>query len=121
MKTLDPACLAIVIQRIVSVLQPEVIYLYGSHAYGQPHVDSDVDLLVVVRESSLAPHQRARCVYRGLRGLCFPAEVKVITRAEFERRAQWLCSIESTVRVKGKVLYESPAGRSAGMVAESPQ
>ena len=121
MKTLDPARLATVIQRIVSVLQPEVIYLYGSHAYGQPHTDSDVDLLVVVRESSLPPHQRARCVYQALRGLCFPAEVKVVTQAEFERRADWFSSIENTVRTKGKVLYGVPAGRSEGMAAESSQ
>jgi predicted nucleotidyltransferase len=121
MKTLDPALLAIALQRIVSALQPEVIYLYGSYAYGQPHEDSDVDLLVVVRESSLAPHQRAIRAYRALRGLFFPAEVKVVTQAEFERRADWFSSIENTVRTKGKVLYESPAGRSTGVATESPQ
>src|SRR6266571_5411326 len=28
--------------------QPEKIILFGSHAYGQPHADSDVDILVVM-------------------------------------------------------------------------
>jgi len=112
MKTMEPGLLEEVVRRIVAVLQPEVIYLYGSHAYGQPHENSDVDLLVVVRGSSLPPHRRAIRAYRALRGLFLPAEVKVVTHAEFERRAQWLSSIERVVREKGKVLYESRAGRS---------
>src|SRR5271168_2419705 len=28
--------------------QPEKIILFGSYAYGQPHADSDVDILVVM-------------------------------------------------------------------------
>jgi predicted nucleotidyltransferase len=28
--------------------EPEKIILFGSHAYGRPHVESDVDILVVM-------------------------------------------------------------------------
>ena len=107
MKTIDPSLLEKAVQRIVEALHPELIYLYGSHAYGQPDEDSDVDLFVVVRDSTLPPHKRAIEAYRALRGLFLPAEVKVMTRAEFERRAEWLSSIERVIREKGKVLYES--------------
>ena len=107
MKTIDPGLLEQAIQRIVAALQPEMIYLYGSHAYGQPHENSDVDLLIVVRDGSLPPHEGAISAYRALRGLFLPAEIKVVTRAEFDRRAQWLSSIEKVVREKGRVLYES--------------
>lgn len=110
MKSLDPALINDVIRRIITALQPEAIYLYGSHAYGQPDQDSDVDLLIVVRNSSLPPHRRAIAVYQLLRGLFLPVEIKVVTRAEFERRARWLSSIERVVKEKGKVLYESRAG-----------
>lgn len=109
-KTLDPNVLEKVAQRIVAVLQPERIVLYGSHAYGQPDEDSDVDLLVIVSGSSLPPHKRAIKAYRALRGLFFPAEVKVVTRAEFDRRSQWTSSIERVARERGTVLYESSAG-----------
>jgi predicted nucleotidyltransferase len=95
------------VRRIVGALQPEAIYLYGSHAYGQPHQDSDVDLFVVVGDSALPPHRRAVMVYRALRGLFLPAEVTVTTQGEFERRRQWRSSIERIVLDKGKVLYES--------------
>ena len=33
---------------IAEQFQPEKIILFGSHAYGTPHEDSDVDLLVVM-------------------------------------------------------------------------
>ena len=107
MKTIDQELLDETVRRIVTALQPKTIYLYGSHAYGQPHQDSDVDLFVVVGDSELPPHRRAVAAYRALRGLFLPAEVKVVTRAEFERRARWSSSIERAVLDKGKVLYES--------------
>jgi len=119
MKLLDPTVLTVAVQRIVTALQPEAVYLYGSHAYGQPHEDSDVDLLIIVRDSALPPHRRAIAGYHALRGLCLPIEIKVLTCAEFERRAQWLSSLERTVNAKGKLLYEAPTRRSQGMVAES--
>ena len=119
MKILHATLLDEIVRRIVTVLQPETIYLYGSHAYGQPHEDSDVDLLVVLRESTRSGHENAIEAYRALRGLCVPAEVQVVTRGEFERRAQWLSSIERVAKEKGKILYASSAEHNARMASES--
>lgn len=105
MKTIDQELLDASVQRIVAALDPEVIYLYGSHAYGQPHEDSDVDLLIVIGDSTLPPHRRAVAAYHALRGLFFPADLKVVTRAEFQRRAQWRSSIERVALEKGRRLY----------------
>ena len=107
MEKIDPLLLKEAVQRLVAALQPERIYLYGSHAYGQPHKDSDVDLLIVVSESALPTHRRAIEAYRALRGLFLPAEIRVVTAAEFRDRAQWLSSIERVAEEKGHVLYES--------------
>jgi predicted nucleotidyltransferase len=107
MDTLSPDLLETIVRRIVEALQPEAIYLYGSHAYGTPHRDSDVDLLIVVASSSLPSHRRAIAVYRALRGLVVPVEAKVVTRQEFEHRSRWLSSIERVVCEKGKLLYEA--------------
>lgn len=114
MKTIDQELLDETVRRIVTVLQPKTIYLYGSHAYGQPHQDSDIDLFVVVRDSDLPPHRRAVAAYRALRGLFLPAEVKVVTEAELERRAGWSSSVERAVLDKGKVLYEAAPRRCSG-------
>lgn len=105
MRTIDSALLNETVRRIVATFDPVAIYLYGSHAYGQPHQNSDIDLFVVVAESALRPHQRAVTAYRALRGLFLPVEIKVATRAEFEQRTQWQSSIEKIVQEKGKMLY----------------
>ena len=110
MKKIDPVLLEEAVRRIVAALQPERIYLYGSHAYGQPHQDSDVDLLVVITQSTLPTCKYAVEAYRALRGLFLPAEIKVVTREEFEQRTQWFSSIERVVQEKGEALYESYAG-----------
>ena len=107
MKTLPPDLLQDIVTRIVGALRPEVIYLYGSHAYGIPHRDSDVDLLIVVDASSLPSHRRSVAVYRALRGLAVPVEAKVVTRQEFEQRSRWLSSIERVAHDKGRVLYDT--------------
>ena len=94
MKDLDHGLLNEAVQRLVAALQPEKIYLYGSHAYGQPHEDSDVDLLIVIAQSTSPVHKKAVEAYRSLRGLFLPAEIKVVTQAEFEKRSRWISSIE---------------------------
>ena len=35
-------------QAVVKAYRPEKVVLFGSHAYGTPHDDSDVDILVVM-------------------------------------------------------------------------
>src|SRR5271154_2767897 len=35
-------------RRVAERFQPDKIILFGSYAYGQPHADSDVDILVIM-------------------------------------------------------------------------
>ncbi len=42
------AAAAIVARQVGERFQPDKIILFGSHAYGTPHADSDVDILVVM-------------------------------------------------------------------------
>jgi predicted nucleotidyltransferase len=35
---------------IISAVPVEQIYLFGSHAYGSPHKDSDLDLFVILKD-----------------------------------------------------------------------
>jgi uncharacterized protein len=107
MKKIESALLEKAIQRLVSALHPERIYLYGSHAYGQPHENSDIDLLIVVDQPDLSIYDMTVEGYRALRGLFFPAEINVVTQSEFNERSHWFSSIESTVSKKGQILYES--------------
>ena len=48
MKELSQGILREITRRLVAEFQPEQVILFGSHAWGTPHQDSDVDLLVIV-------------------------------------------------------------------------
>ncbi|OGI12332.1 MAG: hypothetical protein A2Y40_00900 [Candidatus Margulisbacteria bacterium GWF2_35_9] len=39
--------IAEIIEHIKNKANPKAMYMFGSYAYGQPHEDSDLDLLVV--------------------------------------------------------------------------
>jgi len=43
----DP--LAVAVERLVELAQPEAVILFGSRADGSAHDDSDVDLLIIAR------------------------------------------------------------------------
>src|SRR5262249_16488881 len=94
-----------VVARLKSALQPAAIYLFGSYAYGLPNRHSDIDLLVIVEDSSLNPYERDAVAYRAMEGIRTPIDVQVYTRAEFEERGALRVSFERTVRTKGKLLY----------------
>ncbi len=51
-------------RRVAEHFQPEKIILFGSYAYGTPHADSDVDILVIMparMSSTRASRFGARC------------------------------------------------------------
>ncbi len=105
MKTLDTDLLAEATRSLVDAFHPEQIILFGSHAWGLPDESSDVDLVIVVPESDISPHLRAAHAYRALGGLPMPIEVRVRTRAEFERYRSVPASLEHQISGEGKRLY----------------
>jgi uncharacterized protein len=42
-------------QAILDTVKANEIYLFGSHAYGTPHKDSDFDIYVVIPDDSIRP------------------------------------------------------------------
>ena len=105
MKTLDASLLQTATQRLVAEFQPDQIWLYGSHAWGNPHDDSDVDLLVVVPHSDETPIRRSQRAHRSLRGLRMPKDVLVETRQEVDRVKELKTSLENTILSRGRRLY----------------
>ncbi len=96
-----------IIQRLVAEFKPEAIYLFGSHAWGVPGPDSDLDLFVIVPESDQKPVERVQRALRSLRGLMAPIDVLVKTRTEFERYRSVYASLEAQVYERGKLWYGS--------------
>jgi predicted nucleotidyltransferase len=92
-------------RRLVAEFAPERIILFGSHAWGHPDENSDVDLLVVVPESDLPPPQRAARAYRCLREVPVPLDILVKTREEVERSRHVPASLIHEILERGRVLY----------------
>jgi uncharacterized protein len=92
-------------RRLVKEFQPERIVLFGSHAWGEPTEDSDLNLLVIVPESDAKPPDRATRACRCLRGIAGPTDILVKTRLEVERYRPVRASLESVILERGKLLY----------------
>ena len=68
----------------MKTFKPERIYLFGSHARGDWHADSDYDLMVVPT-SHVPPHRRGQLAYRALFDIGIPKNIVVWTCEEFDR------------------------------------
>lgn len=92
-------------ERLKKEFQPEEIYLFGSHAWGTPHDDSDVDLLVIVPESAEPAIQRMQRAHHCLGDLDLSKDVFVQTRAEFDRYRHLRASLQHQIAHRGRKLY----------------
>lgn len=89
--------------KIVSEFHPEKIILFGSHAWGKPGPDSDVDLLIIKKTDD------TRRTAREIDGALFPRpfalDLIVYDPEQIGTRQEagdaWL----NDILVKGKILY----------------
>jgi uncharacterized protein len=104
-KTIQPGLLENAVERLKSEFQPEQIWLFGSHAWGTPTEDSDVDLMVIVPSSDERPIRRMQRAQRCLRGIGFAKDVLVNTRSEFDRYRHLTTSLSHKIFEQGRKLY----------------
>jgi uncharacterized protein len=100
--------LADMVQAIVREVDPERIYLFGSRARGEARQDSDVDLLIVVREPFGPEHSRFQeinRVYRVLSSFRIHNDVLLYSSDEFARWSQSLNHVVGRCSREGKLLY----------------
>ena len=92
-------------RRLVATLAPREVYAFGSHVYGIPTADSDIDVLVAVDDAELAREDQDERGYRALRGLFLPIELHIVGLQQFKQRAVVPASLEHEVSTKGRLLY----------------
>jgi predicted nucleotidyltransferase len=101
-----------VVQRIVDAFQPEKIILFGSYAYGEPRVDSDVDLLVIMnRLRSKRLVERDRAVAHIANPDWLAMDIMVRTPQEVARRLGLGDTFFQEIMTRGLVLYEQSRSR----------
>jgi predicted nucleotidyltransferase len=83
--------------------RPEKIILFGSYAYGTPHADSDVDILVIMpAQNTIDQAVKIRWEIPAL----FPMDLIVRTPNDRRWRIKEGESFHTEILSKGKVLYE---------------
>lgn len=92
------------VQRILSVVQPKKVLLFGSASRGEMHKDSDIDLLVVVQSGT---HRRktAQKIYRNMIGVGFAVDIIVVTEDDIEEFKDNIGMIIRPAIEEGKILY----------------
>ena len=100
-------------RQIVERFQPAKIILFGSYAYGAPHEESDVDLMVIMParneiDQALRIEQTLEAPFSLDLHVCTPTQLQ--RRLKEDDRDWFLYEVVT----KGKVIYEAPHGRVGG-------
>jgi predicted nucleotidyltransferase len=94
-------------RQVARRFKPEKIFLFGSHAYGKPHADSDVDILVVMPARNEI--DQAVRIDRAIDPM-FPLDLIVCTPKNIAWRLKEGDSFLREILSKGKALYEKADG-----------
>jgi predicted nucleotidyltransferase len=92
-------------KRIVQEFKPEKIILFGSHAYGQPTPESDLDLLVVMQFDG-DPLEQAVAILNRINVL-LPIDLLVRTPEQIRLRLEMGDRFMRDIVEQGKVMYEA--------------
>lgn len=94
-----------IINNTIRKVKPNKIILFGSHAYGHPNTNSDVDLLFI-KETRLSPLKRYCFVSNNIDHI-FPMDILVKTPLEIRKRLAMGDPFYKEIIKKGIVLYDS--------------
>lgn len=92
----------------LKTLNPEKVILFGSYAYGQPHLDSDIDLIVVLKDNfmpgnfkeNMQIYLKVSSVIRDLKRK-FPIDLIVYTKPMYEKMVEFKSIFLEDVMSKG--------------------
>lgn len=93
---------------IVREFHPEKVILFGSWAYGKPHTESDIDLLVVMPFAGSPFRQAGTILHRVVQSVgVLPLDLLVKTAEQLQERLAIGDSFVRDILERGKVLYEA--------------
>ena len=107
----------IYIQQLVeklSAINPYLVLLFGSYAYGIPHKDSDIDLLVITHDNFVPKDFNERTqLYLFISKLIRPVKKQIAvdlivhTLPMYKKFIEQNSSFANEITTKGKIIYES--------------
>ncbi|HYO73051.1 MAG TPA: nucleotidyltransferase domain-containing protein [Archangium sp.] len=93
-------------ERIIEVLHPEQIWLFGSRARGTHHPESDWDLMAVLPDDAPENHLDIVQVWRLLKDLRLQrVEIFPVRRSDFEESRHLLGTLSQIATTEGRAIY----------------
>lgn len=93
------------LEGVIRVFDPVEVWLFGSHARGDAHEDSDIDLFVVVdddRKGDFEPGQSIAAARNGFRGAL---DLFLTTHSAFRQRRTIIGTLDEIVSGEGARVY----------------
>ena len=97
-----------IVGALVPLVRPELILLFGSRASGEPHDDSDWDIMLVLPDAADVEPDRGRA-HHALSALGISADVLARTATTYRRCQHDAGYLDWLVSREGRVLYASGA------------
>ncbi len=97
-----------IVDRVVALTGPDMIYLFGSRARGDFEPDSDLDLLVVVPEPVGDRPQRQHELREALAGLRPVVDAWIMGRLRFEEEKNVVGGLAYPATHDGRLVYAKP-------------
>ena len=102
---IDSSTIKEITTRIVNSINPEKIILFGSYAYGEPTVNSDLDICVIENsyKSKMEEKAKLREALKGIRGA---KDILIPSLEEYNFYKNEINSVYYEIETKGCVLWE---------------
>jgi len=93
-----------ILEKIKETSQAVKIVLFGSWAWGTPHDNSDIDVLVI-EENCPDKHSEIVKLKSGLISSDYSIDILIFTRDEYEKKLKEGWSLIENIEKNGKVFY----------------
>lgn len=102
-----PEKVELAVRKIVELVRPLKIILFGSYVGGATTINSDLDILVITGDDVENPRKESVRIRRSLRGISMPMDILVVPSTKWEQLKDLSGTIYREALYKGKVVYES--------------
>lgn len=93
------------LEGVIRVFDPVEVWLFGSHARGDTHEDSDIDLFVVVDDEKRGKFEAGESIAAARNGFCGPLDLFLTTSSAFEQRRTVIGTLDEIVSGEGARVY----------------
>lgn len=103
----EDEALSVLVDRLVTGLDPQAVWLFGSRGRGDNRPDSDFDLLVVAKPGADWGSNDYQLVYRVTTGTGIGRDIVPISADDFAEAAQRHTTLVAIAVAEGRKLYEA--------------